>query len=83
MKKLDPGDFVEADHGYNGEIDKIRLSNRKKKDKDNIYSRLTVDGVDFEIYEPTAFSGKWFSHKSNGPAVRYKIAISIVGDNIC
>ena len=39
--------------------------------------------MDFEIYEPTAFSGKWFSHKSNGPAVRYEIAISIVGGDIC
>jgi len=36
-----------------------------------------VDGTDFRINEPTPFSSSWFSHKFNGPAVRYEVAICI------
>jgi DDE superfamily endonuclease len=39
--------------------------------------KLTVDGTDFWIYEPTPFDPKWFSHKINGPAVRYEVAVCI------
>lgn len=38
---------------------------------------VTVDGTDFEINEPKPFNKRWFSHKSNGPGVRYEIAICI------
>jgi hypothetical protein len=38
---------------------------------------VTVDGTDFRICEPTNFDKKWFSHKFNGPGVRYEIGICI------
>ena len=38
---------------------------------------ISVDGTDCPIYEPTPWSSKWYSHKFEGPGVRYEIAISI------
>lgn len=37
----------------------------------------TIDGTDFKIYEPTPFDRKWYSHKTNGPGLRYEIGIGI------
>ena len=36
-----------------------------------------MDGVDFKITEPQPFSSQWWSHKFNGPALRYEISVSI------
>jgi hypothetical protein len=41
----------------------------------NVY--VTVDGTDFRIQEPRPFSKSWFSHKYNGPGVRYEVGICI------
>ena len=38
---------------------------------------ISVDGTDFHIYEPTPFWKGWFSHKFNGPALRYEVSICI------
>ena len=38
---------------------------------------VTVDGTDFAIPEQTPFDPIWFSHKLNGPGVRYEIGICI------
>lgn len=38
---------------------------------------MSVDGTDFLIYEPTPFWTGWYSHKFNGPALRYEVAICI------
>ena len=38
---------------------------------------LTVDGSDFRIQEPRPFSPIWFSHKFNGPGLRYELGICI------
>jgi hypothetical protein len=43
---------------------------------------VTIDGTDFRIYEPTDFNTTWFSHKFNGPGIRYEVAISIKGGQI-
>ena len=64
-------------------LPQVNLQRRMDTDKNNLYSKLTVDGVDFPIEEPSPFHKRWFSHKTNGPALRYEIAISIVGGNIC
>lgn len=38
-----------------------------------------VDGTDCTIREPTVFNKKrWYSHKFNGPGVRYEIGLSIL-----
>ena len=41
-----------------------------------------MDGTDFQINEPTPFDRKWYSHKFNGPGVRYEIGISIATGHI-
>ena len=33
--------------------------------------------MDFQIYEPSPFSPKWYSHKHNGPGLRYEIAVEV------
>jgi hypothetical protein len=38
---------------------------------------VSVDGTDFDIYEPSPFSPEWFSHKLNGAGLRYEIGICI------
>jgi hypothetical protein len=38
---------------------------------------MTIDGTDFKILEPQPFSTEWWSHKYNGPGVRYEIGVSI------
>ena len=38
---------------------------------------ITVDGTDFRIKEPSPFSPSWYSHKCNGPALRYEVGVCI------
>ena len=38
---------------------------------------VTIDGVDFPIYEPTPFDFTWYSHKFRGAGVCYEIAVAI------
>ena len=38
---------------------------------------MSVDGTDCMIPEQTPWTKKWWSHKFNGPGVRYEIAIAI------
>jgi hypothetical protein len=38
---------------------------------------VSVDGIDCIIEEPIPFSRGWYSHKSNGPGVRYELGVSI------
>ena len=40
-------------------------------------SFMSIHGTDFKINEPSPFDKSWFSHRYNGPGVRYKIGISI------
>ena len=39
--------------------------------------KITVDGTDFRICEPTPFDPKWYSHKFKGPGLRYEVGICI------
>jgi len=38
---------------------------------------MSLDGTDCRIMEPSEFDEKWFSHKFNGPGLRYEIGVSI------
>ena len=38
---------------------------------------VSLDGTDFRIMEPTEFDPKWWSHKFNGPGLRYEVALCI------
>ena len=39
--------------------------------------KITVDGTDFRIMEPSPFDPTWLSEKFNGPGVKYKVALCI------
>ena len=39
--------------------------------------RISVDGTDVRICEPTPLSPKWYSHKFHGPGLRNEIGIAI------
>jgi len=47
---------------------------------------ITVDGIDCRIIEPQPFikkiSKQWYSHKFNGPAVKYEVGVSIARGDI-
>jgi hypothetical protein len=43
---------------------------------------VSLDGTDFRILEPGNFSSKWYSHKFNGPGIRYEIGLCIVTGHI-
>lgn len=43
---------------------------------------MSVDGTDMPIQEPTPFNAKWYSHKLNGPAVRYEVGVSCASGDI-
>jgi len=38
---------------------------------------VSIDGVDFEIQEPTPRWKGWYNHKHNGPGLRYEVAVSL------
>jgi hypothetical protein len=38
---------------------------------------VSVDGTDYRIPEPIPFDPKWFSHKFNGPGLRYEVGLCI------
>lgn len=38
---------------------------------------VSLDGTDCPINEPTPFSTKWWSHKINGPGLRYEVGLCI------
>ncbi len=39
--------------------------------------KISVDGTDCRIFEPSPFSPKWLSHKFKGPGVRYEIGLCL------
>jgi hypothetical protein len=43
---------------------------------------VSIDGTDFRIYEQKPFWKGWFSHKFNGPALRYEVGICIQSGDI-
>lgn len=65
---------------------KIRIENRKTKFElvydGDVFCYASVDCTDCTIYEPTIFDANWWSHKTNGPAVRYEVMVSLDW-NIC
>lgn len=43
---------------------------------------VSLDGTDFQIFEPSKFDRKWFSHKFLGPGVRYEVGLNIITGDI-
>ena len=43
---------------------------------------MLVDGADFRIPNLTLFSKQWYSHKFNGPGLRYEVGLCIISGDI-
>lgn len=43
---------------------------------------VSLDGFDFQILEQRPFSRKWYSHKHNGPGIRYEIGLCVKSGEI-
>jgi hypothetical protein len=41
------------------------------------FCKISIDGTDCPIQEPSEFSGRWYSHKFKGAGLRYEVGISI------
>ena len=60
----------------------ICWENRRLIENMDHRAKVSIDGTDCLIFEPTPFDTKWFSHKHNGPGLRYEIGICIVSEHI-
>lgn len=54
----------------------IDFGNRNRHSNGSI-CRITLDGTDFRIPEPTPFDPMWYSHKFNGAGLRYEVGVCI------
>ena len=59
--------------------DTIKLENRFEGLNGVAYSNcfISVDGTDCPVFEPWPFSPKMYSHKMNGPGVKYEVAVCL------
>lgn len=59
----------------------IRLENRFVNDPDpntaGVKCFMTVDGIDCPVFEPHPFNIEMYSHKFNGPGLKYEVAVCI------
>ena len=61
----------------------INLENRFKDWDGQTQCLMCIDGTDIPIYEPGIRSSLWWSHKFNGPGIRYEVATCIrTGDTV-
>lgn len=56
---------------------KVNWENRFRLAPRGATTFISLDGTDFKIMEPTEFDPKWYSHKFNGPGLRYEIGLCI------
>ena len=54
----------------------VVFNRRFERDNGSI-CKISVDGTNFKINEPSPFLGMWFSHKYSQAAVRYEIGLCI------
>lgn len=54
----------------------ILWENRFMNDVGNV-CKISVDGTDFQIYEPKPFWKGWHSHKFRGPGLRYEVGLCL------
>ena len=60
----------------------ICWENRNLVENSRHRAKVSIDGTDCRIFEPTPFDTKWYSHKHNGPGLRYEVGICIVSGHI-
>ena len=49
---------------------------------ENDIAKVSIDGTDCEINEPSPWDSKWYSHKFHGAGLRYEIGVCIVTGHI-
>jgi hypothetical protein len=59
----------------------IEWDNRLRQDNGSI-SKVSVDGTDFRINQPTPFWKGWYSQKFKSAGVHYEVTISIQSGDI-
>jgi hypothetical protein len=59
------------------DLDIIDFEKRKVKEHLNDKAKISIDGTDCPIQEQSPFDGKWWSHKTNGPGLRYEVGVCI------
>lgn len=73
--------MVEAIASLHGKV--IRMDDRFIGWNGKSLCLLTVDGIHCRVQEPWPFDPQMWSHKTNGPALMYEIAVSIFNGRIC
>jgi hypothetical protein len=61
---------------FTKKIIKINFENRFHLDNGS-KCKISVDGTDCPIREPSEFSGRWYSHKFRGAGLRYELGVCI------
>ena len=67
--------FIEKISGLKHDV--IRLERRFEEVTAVVSCFVSVDGTDCPVFEPWPFDSKMFSHKTNGPALKYEVAVAI------
>ena len=60
----------------------IKLSNRFRGDK-GCTCKMTIDGTDCLIYEPSPFDQSWFTHKKKTAGLQHEVGVCIQTGDIC
>ena len=68
--------------GILSRMDVIKWDNRIVPANENSHVRVSVDGTDCRIQEPTPFDKRWFSHKFKKSGLRYELGICIANGHI-
>ena len=66
----------------NSLVKKVRWEDRLIGDDGQRRAKTSTDGTDVPICEPSPFSRSWWSHKLNGPALRYELCVAIGSSKI-
>ena len=71
--------FTKKIAGLKSDVIKLRNRFGGYRPGDTVRTNVftSVDGVDCPINEPWPFDPAWFSHKINGPALKYEVAVCI------
>lgn len=54
-----------------------RFDEIENSEDNTISCFVSVDGTDCPVFEPWPFDTKMYSHKTNGPALKYEVAVAI------
>ena len=62
--------------------DIVVWDNRHTERNEGFTVKVSVDGTDCPIQEPSPFNPAWYSHKFKGPGLRYEICLEVINGDI-